>query len=232
MVSSIKQIGNYHTYEMEYYNIHDFINRPADTCVILKESDEIFIGKKAIASQTCCGAALRFITIPSNIEYIGQSAFSCCEDLVEFEAKEGLQIIGRYAFSDCYELKKISLPSSLTVLGKHAFKKCYQLQEIVIPPRVEILPPVEESPFVCCPRLENIECNVCLRDRMIEYSAFLPSLKKIVLTDKEGNKVATMRRVESKVASDNLGSKKKFAEIYEAEMSVDRQSGDDEGITI
>ncbi len=225
-------IDSYRVYEAEHYTLHDFISRPSDNCIVLRANDEIFKGKKAIASQTCCGSALRYVTLPSNIEYIGQSAFSSNEDLVEFEAQEGLQIIGRYAFADCSMLRKVILPKSLRSLGKHAFKKCYQLSEIVIPPYVNVLPDIENNPFVSCPRLEKIECNIALKELMIEYSAYLPSLKKMILTDDEGNKVMALVCAERKYPSDNIGMKKNFREVYLNSKQQDQLFQDDVDLTI
>lgn len=224
MTESKYQIQNYLVYEAEHYKVHDCVSIPSDGCEVLRADSVLFKNKKAIASQSCCGANLKFVTLPENIEYIGQSAFSCNENLLKFEARDGLQIIGRYAFSDCYELRCVTLPKSLKLIGKHAFKRCYQLQEVTIPPQVKWLPSVEDSPFVSCPKLEKIECNSCLKDTIIEYSAFLPSLRKVVLTDEEGNKLSTLMCAERKVASDNLGSKKNFRIVQDLKMTEECQS--------
>lgn len=228
-----EQIKDYHEYEEQHFKTRDFIQIPAQGCAALREDNPIFKGKKAVASRSCSGLNLSFIFLPENIEYIGQSGFSSNENLLEFTAQEGLQVIGRYAFADCYQLRSVELPNSLKVVGKHAFKRCYQLQEVVIPPQVEQLPPVEDSPFVSCSKLEKIVCNECLKDLIVEYSAYLPSIRKIILTDKEGNKVMTLKCAENnRFASDGLGIKKHFREIRESDKSKKQKLDDAENLTI
>ncbi len=67
---------------------------------------------------------LKSITIPSNIEFIGQQAFmSSGIESLTFASGSKLGNIEQYAFANCEKLKNIRLPDSLEKLGMGAFEK-------------------------------------------------------------------------------------------------------------
>jgi hypothetical protein len=64
------------------------------------------------------------IHIPSNIKFIGKSAFSECFKLTEVDVEEGVIEIYDFAFDGCNKLNRIKLPNSLTYIGGWVFDDC------------------------------------------------------------------------------------------------------------
>ncbi len=64
---------------------------------------------------------LEKITLPSTLEYIGDSAFAWAKKVKEIVIPEGVTEIGAQAFGRWDSLERISLPSSLKKIGKEAF---------------------------------------------------------------------------------------------------------------
>ncbi len=73
-------------------------------------------------------------TIPSNINAIGQSAFSKVVVPHTLVLPEGIKEIGDFAYEQCHTLQSIVLPSTLKTLGKGAFAKCLGLKNVIIQP--------------------------------------------------------------------------------------------------
>jgi hypothetical protein len=108
------------------------------------------------------------ITIPANVYYIGESAFSCssgviiiidvdgsctfevCNSLttVNFEKNSQLTTIGNYAFKDC-GLTSITIPSSVTTIGDCAFYNCSRLTTINFESGGK-LTTIGSKAFYCC----------------------------------------------------------------------------------
>jgi hypothetical protein len=78
------------------------------------------------------------ITIPSNVDTIGYSSISDCENLESFIIPENstLKVVSDYAFEDCERLKSIFIPNTLTYIGAEAFSDCDSLGSFVIPAAV------------------------------------------------------------------------------------------------
>lgn len=73
---------------------------------------------------------LENVTIPSNIESIGEFAFNTCQNLKSVTLEEGIQTIAKQAFSFCEGLTSITIPSSVATIGVEAFSRCNSLTEI------------------------------------------------------------------------------------------------------
>ena len=75
------------------------------------------------------------VSIPSSVKYIGNRAFSGCEQLKEVELPENLIQIGQSAFSGS-GLTRITIPASVTRLwsdgGTGVFSECKDLKEIKV----------------------------------------------------------------------------------------------------
>lgn len=69
----------------------------------------------------------------SQLEEIGQYAFSGCSELKSIVFPDSLKVINSFAFFDCKKLAGIKLPANLEVLGEGAFKDCVQITEVNIP---------------------------------------------------------------------------------------------------
>ncbi|MDR2430677.1 MAG: leucine-rich repeat domain-containing protein [Candidatus Margulisbacteria bacterium] len=73
------------------------------------------------------------IKMPREVEIIGESAFSGCENLKSIELPEGLKVIADYAFSGCGQLRSIKIPRSIEKIGSMAFGSCAELTKLDIP---------------------------------------------------------------------------------------------------
>ena len=88
-----------------------------------------------------------------------------------------LETIGERAFWDCYSLCDMALPATLTTIGNYAFRNCYSLDRVIIPENVSVgssaytgtgvrsisfpssLKTVPELICYECPDLVNIQFN-------------------------------------------------------------------------
>lgn len=79
---------------------------------------------------------IRKITIPSSVEYIGDSAFSFCSNLeyinfVDDGTNKDLTI-SKYAFDNCSSLDNLLLPKRVTSIDDFAFSNCASLSNLDI----------------------------------------------------------------------------------------------------
>jgi hypothetical protein len=73
------------------------------------------------------------ITIPSEIETLGDSCFSFCSmRTVRFESMSKLSVIESRAFEWCGYLQSITIPASVTILGEFCFDSCPLLRVVSI----------------------------------------------------------------------------------------------------
>lgn len=77
-------------------------------------------------------APMEFITIPSQIETIGEQCFLQCPDLVtvKFESNSICRHIHDKAFDKCISLTRVILPKSIVSLGSYCFNDCSELTEL------------------------------------------------------------------------------------------------------
>ena len=75
---------------------------------------------------------LEFITIPSQIQTIGEQCFLQCADLshVKFEEESICRHIHNKAFDKCVSLVRVILPKSIVSLGSYCFNDCSDLTEL------------------------------------------------------------------------------------------------------
>lgn len=130
-----------------------------ERCVKL-ESVTIPSSVKDIGLYVFYGTAIEDIVLPTNLEHIGDGAFSGCTALKSIEIPSNVNRIGFGAFSGCVllenvvipdaveriwfetfegctALKTVSIPSSVTNIGDDAFKNCTQLTAIAFAGTVE-----------------------------------------------------------------------------------------------
>lgn len=108
-----------------------------------------YVGDEAFS---WCGS-LSYISNPAKLKYIGNSAFYNCERLSAMVFPEGLTYIGDEAFHSCKELSSIILPNSITYVGKGAFSWCEKLKNVVFSNN---LSSILEKTFEGCTKLSNI----------------------------------------------------------------------------
>jgi len=121
------------------------------TITFEKGSQLEYIGEYAFSGCT----SLENIIIPSSVITIDYHAFSSCTSLksVTFEEGSSLQTIGSSAFSGCTSLESITIPNSVTSIGGYTFSSCTSLENIIIPSSVIT---IDYHAFSSCTSLENI----------------------------------------------------------------------------
>lgn len=65
------------------------------------------------------------LTIPKDVEVIGDYAFRDCKELKKVIFSNNLECIWPGAFMDCSKLKKVEIPESVEKIGSGAFWGCY-----------------------------------------------------------------------------------------------------------
>ncbi len=111
-----------------------------ENCVALKTvsiPDEVYyIGSRAFSANS----ELENINVPDDLEGIGDSAFNNCISLRSFDASDiMLYAIGKSAFFGCSSLSTVKLPSSLRDIGEGAFMNCGAITELTVPNEVTFI---------------------------------------------------------------------------------------------
>ena len=111
-----------------------------------------FTGLKTIGDEAFHNCELDAITIPINIETIGNLAFCNCSNLSDISLPSGLSTIGKNAFSSCTKLANVIIPNHVTSIGSSAFYYCSALSSIIIPSSVTS---IGAGAFSSCAGLES-----------------------------------------------------------------------------
>jgi hypothetical protein len=89
-------------------------------------STVISIGKAAFL-----GSLLTYVSIPSSVQVIGESAFAYCTSLYNANLSYGLETIGDSAFQFCL-LDSLVIPDGVTEIGDSAFEACVYAKNITL----------------------------------------------------------------------------------------------------
>lgn len=92
------------------------------------------------------------LSLPSTLEYIGDSAFRYCS-IKELVIPDSVKYIGAYAFASCQKLESVSLPENMDILNEGVFSGCKALETIELPKNLKAIEPVA---FSGCKNLEAI----------------------------------------------------------------------------
>lgn len=93
------------------------------------------------------------VIIPPNIKSIGDSAFSCCDQLVNVEVNKSIKKLSNSMFSSCKNLERIQLPDWVEEIGDYAFKDCAALSQVTLPDSLVV---IGVQTFAGCLKLESI----------------------------------------------------------------------------
>ena len=150
---------------------------------------------------------LTSITIPKNVETIGEEAFYQCETLVNVSLPDGLKSIGAQAFREC-GLTGIHIPDTVTEIGKRAFYACKSLAQIHLPASLTEL---SEGLLENCWALDNFTIPFGVTTVGKEAFSSCKALTSIVLPDSvttvSESAFSTCEKLSSVTLSKNLQGK-------------------------
>lgn len=113
------------------------------------------------------GTYIANIKFPSNLEFLGMSAFTMCR-LKEAIIPDGCVLEAQGCqFSSNYELERVHLPDSSTIVPNDIFRECISLKEVNIPKNAK---KIGACAFEGCDKLEYVDFPEGLE--IIENGAF------------------------------------------------------------
>ena len=128
------------------------------------------------------------ITLPQNLETIGERAFSNCTALKTIRFPEGLKTIQAAAFSYCTSLTEVRLPDTLEEMNALAFTGCSSLRKVYIPASLSrinmIVAPTNNyfGPFEDCTALREVTFGEGIT-RIPNYLFFKSGLETITIPE-------------------------------------------------
>ena len=93
------------------------------------------------------------VTLPENLETIGEYAFYNCLGLTEIVIPESVTSIGKYAFNYCQNLTSVVINGNITTIEKGLFSNCSKLKQITLPATITA---IEEKAFYNCNALTDV----------------------------------------------------------------------------
>ena len=102
------------------------------------------------------GSNVSWLTLPQQLEYIGENALAGCDNLKEISIPDSVRIIGPRAFAGCAALDTLELGSGVERIGAAAFDSCPHLEVVKCPDSLRIL---EERAFHHCNHLTHVILN-------------------------------------------------------------------------
>ena len=115
--------NSYATRQLHVF-VPDSVSYEGITYAVVGVGDYAFTGKDG---GTFIGDAIREITLPSTVTYIGDYAFQRCTYLEEVNMSENIETIGKGIFNDCWALKKLCLPEGYTQIPAGMYAGCHGL---------------------------------------------------------------------------------------------------------
>lgn len=112
-------------------------------------SDLDYIGNSAF--RDCSN--LQVLNITGKVTKIDDYAFYGCNALQEFSIANGIEIIGSWAFENCASLVNVTIPSTVISIGESAFSGCTGIKKINIPASITV---INKWTFLNCTSLTDI----------------------------------------------------------------------------
>ncbi len=96
------------------------------------------------------------VTLPANLQSIGNSAFYACTNLKAISIPDTVTSIGEFAFAICTQLESVKLPLGMTEIKPSTFFSCYFLESVEIPFTVKI---IGDNAFFNCYTLSKVKIS-------------------------------------------------------------------------
>lgn len=153
--------------------VANFNERAFENCINITSINIIDLDIPFACFRGCTN--LYKINNQENIDYIGNFAFSGCENLEEMDISYA-NVISAEAFSNCKKLKKVRLNSRVKQINSRAFYNCSSLTDINLP---ESLLVVEKEAFRNCHSIKKIIIPANLKSFGDGAFSYMDSLETI-----------------------------------------------------
>lgn len=141
------------------------------------------IGKNALASTL-----ITEIKLPKNLNFLGATCFSFCQNLTSIVLPETLQVISSQTFTECRKLKSVEMGTQIKTIEESVFQNCVLLDNIILPNSIES---IGKRAFQGCQALTKIDLPANLTS--IEEATFSSCYNLETIT--MGNKIKTIGKV-------------------------------------
>ena len=134
---------------------------------------------------------LEKVTIPENVETIGDYAFYRCTALKELSMENGLISIGINAISHCDSLVELTVPRTVKSIGHNAFSANPRLEKLHLPPYTVSL---GQGIVSGCPSLVEISTDgyAYVNGALIQIRAYEETMGKILMSVDDASYLATL----------------------------------------
>ena len=122
---------------------------------------------------------LKKITLPENLDTIGENTFSDCTSLKSIVIPDSVTNLGIESFKGCTSLQDVTLSKSLNEIKISMFENCTALQSITIPNKVTS---IDQAAFKNCTNLKRIFLPYSLQTIYYDRSSY-GAFYKTSLTD-------------------------------------------------
>lgn len=137
-----------------------------------------YIGNSAFSWNS-----MRWVKIPGNIKTVNYGAFYHCSNLIHVELEEGVENLGTRTddgrvFSEC-PIESINFPSTLKYIGKNCFREnC--LEEVVLPDNIE---EIGEECFSSSKRLKSISFSKGMKEIPNSVCSYSTEIIKVYIPE-------------------------------------------------
>lgn len=118
-------------------------------CEITLCTETETIGESAFEN----GKWLKTVKNAVGVKRIEALAFCGCQSLEEIELSDKLEFIGKRAFEHCCNLRGIVIPEGVREIRERTFFRCKSLKRIALPSTLEV---IEKEAFAFCAELEEV----------------------------------------------------------------------------
>lgn len=159
---------------------------------------------KVIGESAFTKSGILEITLPKNIETIGQRVFSNCAKLEKFVFAEDMQLttLPDNAFQGCSKLKSITLPSSMKTIGAAAFLNCTSMKQLVLDETS--IQTISSNAFFGCTNLKEITLPASISSLGDNAFGSCNSIVQITINTSEPPSVASTAFTDNVISNASL----------------------------
>ncbi|MBQ7012704.1 MAG: leucine-rich repeat domain-containing protein [Oscillospiraceae bacterium] len=134
-------------------------------------------GVTSICGAAFAGCEMETVKIPDSVQYIGNYAFTHCENLTSVTIPAGAEVDSQYLFNDCISLREVHF-SGIETLQTGVFDGCTALETVT---GLSSVREVQKNAFLHCESLIKLELPALTS--MMENAFAESGIQEIVLGD-------------------------------------------------